>query len=599
MEERGMSSMNGNPSDQPNVAWEQLPWKKLEVTVYHMQKRIFQASKRGDTKTVHKIQKLLMKSEAARLLAVRRVTQDNQGKKTAGVDGVKSVPPVERLKMVEAIHPKQMENRKPKPLRRVWIPRPAKEEKRPLGIPVMVDRACQALAKQALEPQWEAQFERNSYGFQPGRSCHDAIEAIYSSIKHKDKYVLDADIAGCFDNICHEALLCKLNTHPRMRRLIKGWLKAGVFDNFQFAPTEAGTPQGGVISPLLANIALHGLEEVIVTAYRDKDEPQVIRYADDFVILHPTEEGIQKAQTIATSWLKNIGLELKPSKTKVSHTLKIHQGNVGFDFVGFTIRQFPVGRTHTGKNSYGKPLGYKTIIKPSKKAIKEHMTKIGEKIRELRAAPQETLIRDLNPIIRGWTNYYRTVVSKRVFSTCDTLLYNKLRRWAKRRHANKNMAWIVRRYWLLNQGKGWTFGTEKMSLWKYSHTTIQRHIKVRGTASLYDGNLIYWAQRVKNHPMTHNTLGKLLKSDKGRCRYCGLYFKDGDLIEVDHILPLSLGGRETFANLQALHRHCHDQRHAELRAKGIHDKDHMVEEPCAEKSASTVLKTSKRGDSLA
>lgn len=192
--------MNGNPSDQPNVAWERLPWKKLEVTVYRMQKRIFQASKRGDTKTVHKIQKLLMKSKAARLLAVRRVTQDNQGKKTAGVDGVKSVPPTERLKMVEAIHPKQTKNRKPKPLRRVWIPKPGKEEKRPLGIPVVIDRACQAVAKQALEPQWEAQFERNSYGFRPGRGCHDAIEAIHSSIKHKDKYVLDADIASCFDN---------------------------------------------------------------------------------------------------------------------------------------------------------------------------------------------------------------------------------------------------------------------------------------------------------------------------------------------------------------------------------------------------------------
>jgi RNA-directed DNA polymerase len=599
MEERGMSSMNGDPSVQPNVAWERLPWKKLEVAVYRMQKRIFQASKRGDMKTVRKIQKLLMKSKAARLLALRRVTQDNQGKKTAGVDGVKSVPPAERLHMVEMIHPKQTTRRKPKPLRRVWIPKPGKEEKRPLGIPAMIDRACQALAKQALEPQWEAQFERNSYGFRPGRSCHDAIEAIFSSIKQKDKYVLDADIAGCFDHISHEGLLQKLNTYPQMRRLVKGWLKAGVLEDFQFSPTEAGTPQGGVISPLLANIALHGLEETIVTAYRDKDEPQVIRYADDFVILHPTEEGIQKAHAIAASWLKDMGLELKPSKTKVSHTLKTHQGNVGFDFLGFTIRQFPVGKTHTGKNSYGKQLGYKTIITPSKKAIKEHTAKLAEKIRELRAAPQETLIRDLNPIIRGWTNYYHTVISKQVFSKCDALLYNKLRRWAKRRHPNKNMAWIVRRYWLLNQEKGWTFGTEKMSLWKHSRTSIQRHIKVRGTASPYDGNLIYWVQRLRTHPMMNSTLGKLLKNDKGRCSHCGLYFKDGDLIEIDHIIPHHLGGTDVFINLQALHRHCHDQRHAKWQAKSIHDKDHMVEEPCAEKSACTVLKTSKRGDSPA
>jgi RNA-directed DNA polymerase len=591
--------MNGNPSAQPNVAWERLPWKKLEVAVYRMQKRIFQASQRGDMKTVRKIQKLLIKSKAARLLAVRRVTQDNQGKKTAGVDGVKSLPPVERLILVEAIHPKRTGKRKPKPLRRVWIPKPGKEEKRPLGIPAMIDRACQALAKQALESQGEAQFERNSYGFRPGRSCHDAIEAIFSSIKHKDKYVLDADIAGCFDHISHEALLGKLDTYPEMRRLVKGWLKAGVLEDFQFSPTEAGTPQGGVISPLLANIALHGLENTIVNAYRDKDEPQVIRYADDFVILHPTEEGIQKAYRIAATWLKDMGLELKPSKTKVSHTLKVHQGSVGFDFLGFSIRQYPVGKAHTGKNSFGKPLGFKTIIKPSKKAIKEHMTRVTEKIRELRAAPQETVIRDLNPIIRGWTNYYRTVVSKDVFSKCDALLYNRLRRWAKRRHPNKNMAWIARRYWLLNQGKGWTFGTEKMSLWRYTRTAIQRHTKVRGTASPYDGNLVYWAQRLNTHPLTHSTVGKLLKEQKGKCRFCGLYFKDGDLMEIDHLIFKKYGGTDALGNLQVLHRHCHDQRHAQLAEAGIYEKDHMVEEPCAEKSARTVLKTSKRGDSLA
>src|SRR2546422_4924739 len=205
MEERGMSSMNGNPSDQPNVAWERLPWKKLEVTVYRMQKRIFQASQRGDTKTVHKIQKLLMKSKAARLLAVRRVTQDNQGKKTAGIDGVKSVPPKQRLEMVECIHPKHWKSIKAQPVRRIYIPKPGKAEKRPLGIPTMIMRAQQALAKSALEPEWEACFEANSYGFRPGRSCQDAIQAIFLAICKKPKYVLDADIAGCFDHIDQEA----------------------------------------------------------------------------------------------------------------------------------------------------------------------------------------------------------------------------------------------------------------------------------------------------------------------------------------------------------------------------------------------------------
>src|SRR5260370_41605188 len=194
MEERGMSSMKGNPSDQPNVAWERLPWKKLEVAVYRMQKRIFQASKRGDTKTVHKIQKLLMKSEAARLLAVRRVTQDKQGKKTAGIDGVKSIKPKQRQEMAKAIHPTHWDEHKVKPVRRVWIPKPGKAEKRPLGIPTLMERCKQALAKMALEPEWEAKFEPNSYGFRPGRSCHDPQEAIFNLYRTNPNYRFDEHI---------------------------------------------------------------------------------------------------------------------------------------------------------------------------------------------------------------------------------------------------------------------------------------------------------------------------------------------------------------------------------------------------------------------
>jgi len=243
--------------------WEHLPWETIERQVFKLQKRIYQASQRGDVKTVHSLQRLLMKSWSAKCLAVRRVTQDNQGKKTAGVDGVKSLSPVQRLILVRSLKLTP----KAKPVRRVWIPKPGTQEKRGLGIPVMYDRALQGLVKLALEPEWEAKFEPNSYGFRPGRSCHDAMTAIWIGINKLDKYVLDADIAKCFDRINHQALLEKLSTMPKVRHIIKAWLKAGVMEGETLFPTEEGTPQGGVVSPLLANIALHGLETAVRDAF--------------------------------------------------------------------------------------------------------------------------------------------------------------------------------------------------------------------------------------------------------------------------------------------------------------------------------------------
>jgi RNA-directed DNA polymerase len=253
------------PLDLESEAWNNLPWRKLEQHCFRIQKRIFRASQRGNTRAVHKLQKLLMKSQSARLLAVRRVTQDNQGKKTAGIDGVKSVRPAERSVMANQIHPKNWQGTSP-PVRRVWIPKPGKTEKRPLGIPVMVERARQHLAKLALEPEWEAHFESNSYGFRPGRSCHDAIEAIFNAIKQKAKYVLDADLKGAFDNINHQKLLHKLKTYPAMKRTIQAWLKAGAIDKGAFEEARSGTPQGGTVSPLLMNVALHGMETAVMEA---------------------------------------------------------------------------------------------------------------------------------------------------------------------------------------------------------------------------------------------------------------------------------------------------------------------------------------------
>lgn len=588
--------------DPESESWSKLPWRKLEQHVYRIQKRIFRAEQRGNTRAVHTLQKLLMKSRAARLLAVRRVTQDNRGKKTAGIDGVKSVHPKQRFQMVDQLDPARAKRRKPQPVRRIYIPKPGKAEKRPLGIPVMLDRAHQHLVKQALEPEWEAKFEPNSYGFRPGRCCHDAIMAIYCQINKKAKYVLDADLQGCFDNINHDALLQKLQTFPVMKRTIRAWLKAGLVENGVFAETTSGTPQGGVVSPLLANIALHGMETVLKAAYTyTEGKPNFVRYADDFVVFHPTEQGVYKAKEVLEAWIQDIGLEMKPSKTRITHTLHEYQGACGFDFLGWTVRQFPVGKTHTGKVGNGrasKELGFKTVIRPSKEAEKRHLAQLREIIRQNRSASQANLIRKLNPVIRGWTNYYKPMVAMRIFQRCTHLLCLQLLEWGRQRHPNKGKRWMVNKYWQRENGRGWIFKEKQATLWTHNQTHTQRHIKVQGAASPFDGHLLYWSQRLSRHPLLHTVKGMLLHKQEGRCRWCGLLFRDGDLIEIDHITPKSEGGGEELSNKFALHRHCHDVRHAK-RVVGASDKGQIIEEPDASKGARPVLKTSGRGDSLA
>jgi RNA-directed DNA polymerase len=548
--------------------WNEIDWKVVEVQVFKLQKRIFRASQSGDVKLVHKLQRLLTKSYFGKLWATRKVTQDNSGKKTAGVDGVKAITPSQRLELAR----KLKVGRKAKPLRRVWIPK-ANGEKRGLGIPTIADRALQALVKIGLEPEWEASFEENSYGFRPGRSCHDAIEAIFSAIKQKPKFVLDADITGCFDNIDHNKLLAKLQTYPSLKKQVKAWLKSGVLDGKTFEQTEQGTPQGGVISPLLANIALHGMEEEVKKYARtmkgqkrvNQENLNLIRYADDFVILHKDLEVVLKCKKIIENWLKDIGLELKPSKTKISHTLNEYMGNVGFDFLGFTVRQFPKGKCKSGKSTHGKVLGFKTIIKPSKDKVKKHLKTIGEIIEQHKAAPQEVLITRLNPVIRGWSNYYSTVCSKETYSICDHIIYQQLKRWAERRHPNQTHSWVAQKYWQSDYSNGkmrnWTFGIkEGIKVILHQDTPIIRHAKVRGKKSPYDGDLVYWASRLGKHPETTTRMTTLLKKQKGKCNHCGLYLKNEDKIEIDHIIPRTLGGKDQYDNLQLLHGHCHDSK---------------------------------------
>ena len=280
------------------MGWNEINWRQVERYVFKLQKRIYAASRRGEIKTVRKLQKTLMKSWSNKALAVRKVTQENRGQKTAGVDGVKSLSPEARMRLIGQLKL----TGKSHPTRRVWIPKPGKEEKRPLGIPTMYDRALQGVVKAALEPEWEARFEKNSFGFRPGRSCHDAIWSIKNAIQTKAKYVLDADIAQCFDKINHNYLLQKLNHRGKVRQQIKAWLKSGVIDQGVFNAISEGTPQGGLISPLLANIALNGLEKRLkdfakTLDMRQKHKPNsqiswqekvksltFIRYADDFII---------------------------------------------------------------------------------------------------------------------------------------------------------------------------------------------------------------------------------------------------------------------------------------------------------------------------
>ncbi len=600
-----------NESNQTTYVWQNIPWHKLERSVYKLQKRIYRASSRGDKLAVHKLQRLMFSSWAAKCLAVRKVTQDNQGKKTAGVDGVKSLSPEARLNLVS----KLKLGHKAKSVRRVWIPKPGKIEKRGLGIPTIFDRALQALVKLALEPEWEAQFEPNSYGFRPGRSCHDAIEAIHISISQKPKYVLDADISQCFDKINHQVLLNKLQTFPKVRRQIKAWLKAGIMDNGELFSSQTGVPQGGTLSPLLANIALHGMENLVkdyaeglklfypngspLSKGRKRRSLHLIRYADDFVCIHEDLSVVLKCKEIITNWLGKLGLSLKPSKTRLVHTLEAYQGSPpGFNFLGFNIRQYPVGKYHARR-------GYKTLIKPSKDSQQIHYRKLKLTIDRLKAVSQADLIAALNPIIKGWSNYFSSVCSKKIFSRIDDLVYKKVSRWAKRRHPNKSWQWISSKYWKTIGNRRWCFSTNcsdnSLKLFNHAETKIVRHIKVKDTASPMDGNLIYWSSRMGKHPEFPQSKAFLLKRQKGRCNHCGLYFKEGDSLEIDHILPKSNGGTNQRDNLQLLHKHCHhnktkeDQQTLGIKT-GTDDKSCITEERSESKDSCSVLQTSRMGD---
>jgi len=581
--------------------WNSIPWSRLERKAFKLQKQIYQASQRNELQLVRRLQRLLLNSAYAKLLSTRRVTQDNRGKRTAGVDGIIITTSKERMKLASALRL----TGKSMPIRRIWIPKPGKQEKRPLGIPTISERAKQALAKMALEPEWEAKFEPNSYGFRPGRSCHDAIEAIYGSIKRKQAYVLDADIAGCFDNIDHSALLAKLDTGPKLRRNVKAWLKAGVLDKDTFHPNEKGTPQGGIISPLLANIALHGMEVDTKHALRQElfdhmkktkgkashllsaRKLSIIRYADDFVVIHEDQDIVQKAKSYISKWLAGVGLELKAEKTRLCHTYSPHQSETaGFKFLGFNIRQYK-SNTNT--------LSYSTIIKPSKESLERHLHAIKVKLREHRGEKQETLIRNLNPVIKGWSNYFRVCSARKTFEKASHQTFEKLWRWVRRKHPHKGRRWVKDKYFLKHRGNNWRFKTKQGHLLVMHYDfKIRRFVKVAGGVSPYNGDFIYWASRMGKHPLTSPRTAMLLKKQKGKCGQCKLFLNTEDITEVHH--KDQNRQNNSPENLLLVHGHCHDSLHGR---KCMYEKHQITEEPDVSKGTSPVLEPSMGSDAHA
>jgi RNA-directed DNA polymerase len=537
--------------------WNAVDWRKANRTVRNLRRRIFRAAQEGTLKKVRSLQKLMLRSYSNRLVSVRRVAQINAGKNTPGVDKLVIKTPAARGRMVDLLVHYTLW--KAKPARRVYIPK-ANNKLRPLGIPVVVDRCLQAMVKNALEPAWEAKFEGTSYGFRPGRSCHDAIEKIFVLARPNKtkKWVLDADIKGAFDNISHDHLLKAIGSVPG-RELIKQWLKAGYVEHGTFHATEQGTPQGGVVSPLLANIALHGMEEAIGVKYDYRGQligkRAVVRYADDFVCFCETREDAEQVQKILVEWLKERGLTLSEEKTRIVHLTE------GFDFLGFNIRHYPAPQTSR--------TGWKLLIKPSKESVQDVQKKLKDQWDKAQGTNVQSVLAKLNPIIRGWANYFRTAVAKEIFSKLDSWMFYKADRYARRMHPKKSSDWRHRKYWgrlQLDRLDPWVFGDKQTGgyLLKFSWFPIERHVLVKGTASPDDPRLAdYWTKRqaTKARDLTPSQQ-KLAKRQQGRCRQCGeSLFNDEDL-QVHHLLARSQGGKDSYSNLVLVHVLCHQQIHA-------------------------------------
>lgn len=497
-------------ADRP-VTWHRIDWAHCHRAVRRLQARIVKATKEGRWNKVKALQWLLTHSLSGKVIAVKRVTE-NHGKKTPGVDGETWNTPV--AKMAGALSLKRRGYRA-QPLRRVHIPK-ASGGQRPLGIPTMKDRAMQALHLLALEPVAETAADANSYGFRSHRSVADAMEKVHTFLawKRSAQWVLEADIKGCFDHISHDWLMRYV---PMDKRLLRQWLKSGYLERRNLFPTESGTPQGGIISPTLANMVLDGLEGVIqavipATTRRGKAAKiNFLRYADDFIVTGASQAILEaEIKPAIETFLAKRGLWLSSEKTMVTHI------DDGFDFLGFHVRKY------SGT----------LLIKPSKAGVKRLLHKVREIVNAHKGARQVVLIGLLNPIIRGWANFYRHKVSKVTFSKVDHAIWQMLWKWAKRRHPKNGLRWIKEKYFVTRGPRRWVFAgrAEHSETWltlvRASDTRIVRHVAIKAAANPYDpaweeyfeGRLDLWT---KNSMAHRRQLLSLWSAQNGHCPECG------------------------------------------------------------------------------
>ena len=546
----GSASSHG-PND-----WQSIDWHRVERHVRTMQMRIAKATQESDWRRVKALQRSLTRSFAARALAVRRVTE-NQGKRTAGVDRERWGTPTCKWEAVSKL--KKQRGYRPMPLRRVYIPK-ANGKERPLGIPTMTDRAQQALHLLALEPVVESQSDPNSYGFRRNRSTADAMSQLFVCLSQKASaaWVLEADIEGFFDQIGHEWLV----NHVRMDRVIlQKWLKAGVVYKGQLTSTEAGTPQGGIISPTAANVALNGLETGLLAhlgatlgeSKVRKLKVNVVRYADDFVITGTSKDFLEsEVRPWVEAFLAQRGLRLSPVKTRVTHI------DDGFDFLGWNFRKY------SGT----------LLIKPSKKNVQAFYGKVKGIVKANVMMKQAELIKLLNPVLRGWAQYHHPVVAKETFSRIDSLLWWRLMRWARRRHPKKSPRWVAKKYWSTVDGRS-EFASgipiendtpRWVRLYRLADTEIVRHHKVKGGYNPFDPRWEAYgedlrAKRLLKSMAYRKQWASLFVSQHGKCAHCGAELSDETGWHDHHLIPRVAGGSDSLSNRVLLHPVCHVQVH--------------------------------------